>query len=97
MANQPHGGLLKDLLARDASRHDELVAEAEKLPAIVLTERQLCDLELIMSGGFSPLEGSSRFRSSSIFPLPSSSSGCFVPRILWKNDFKRKVGIRPIP
>lgn len=57
MANQPHGGVLKDLLARDASRHDELEAEAEKLPAIVLTERQLCDLELIMSGGFSPLEG----------------------------------------
>ena len=72
MANQPHGGLLKDLLARDASRHDELVAEAEKLPVIVLTERQLCDLELIMSGGFSPLEGSSSFLSSSLFPLPSS-------------------------
>ena len=60
MANQPHGGLLKDLLARDASRHDELATEAEKLPAIVLTERQLCDLELIMSGGFSPLEGLSK-------------------------------------
>ncbi|KAL9138232.1 MAG: hypothetical protein Q9175_000558 [Cornicularia normoerica] len=57
MANQPHSGVLKDLLARDASRHDELAAEAEELPAIVLTERQLCDLELIMSGGFSPLEG----------------------------------------
>ncbi|KAA6408199.1 MAG: Sulfate adenylyltransferase [Lasallia pustulata] len=57
MANKPHGGSLKDLLARDASRHDELAAEAEKLPAVVLTERQLCDLELIMNGGFSPLEG----------------------------------------
>jgi ATP sulfurylase len=56
MANSPHGGVLKDLLARDAPRQAELVAEAEKLPAIVLTERQLCDLELIMSGGFSPLE-----------------------------------------
>lgn len=57
MANPPHGGILKDLLARDASRHVELEAEAEKLPAIVLTERQLCDLELILNGGFSPLEG----------------------------------------
>lgn len=65
MANQPHGGLLKDLLARDASRHKELAAEAETLPAIVLTERQLCDLELIMSGGFSPLEGPSRHFPSS--------------------------------
>ncbi|RDW61528.1 sulfate adenylyltransferase [Coleophoma crateriformis] len=57
MANSPHGGELKDLLARDQPRHAALVAEAEKLPAIVLSERQLCDLELILSGGFSPLEG----------------------------------------
>ncbi|KAH0543755.1 Sulfate adenylyltransferase [Glutinoglossum americanum] len=57
MANKPHGGELKDLLARDAVLHGQLAAEAEKLPAIVLTERQLCDLELILSGGFSPLEG----------------------------------------
>ncbi len=58
MANPPHGGVLKDLLARDSSWHQELEREAEQLPAIVLTERQLCDLELVMSGGFSPLEGS---------------------------------------
>jgi len=57
MANPPHGGVLKDLLARDNPRRQELKSEAEKLPAIVLTERQLCDLELIMSGGFSPVEG----------------------------------------
>lgn len=57
MANEPHGGVLKDLLARDARKHTELEDEAERLPAIVLTERQLCDLELIISGGFSPLEG----------------------------------------
>jgi sulfate adenylyltransferase len=59
MANKPHGGVLQDLLARDTSRHDQLAAEAEKLPAVVLTERQLCDLELILSGGFSPLDGPS--------------------------------------
>ena len=57
MANPPHGGVLKDLIARDASRRVELAAEAETLPALTLTERQLCDLELIMTGGFSPLEG----------------------------------------
>lgn len=51
------GGILKDLIARDAPRHEELLAESDKLPAIVLNERQLCDLELIMNGGFSPLEG----------------------------------------
>lgn len=58
MANSPHGGSLKDLFARDAPRHDELLEEAESLPALTLSERHLCDLELILNGGFSPLEGS---------------------------------------
>ncbi|KAI2619709.1 putative sulfate adenylyltransferase [Hypoxylon sp. NC1633] len=57
MANPPHGGVLKDLLARDFPRQSQLAIEAETLPAITLSERQLCDLELILNGGFSPLEG----------------------------------------
>ena len=57
MVNPPHGGVLKDLLARDASIAASLLEEAETLPDIVLNERQLCDLELIITGGFSPLEG----------------------------------------
>lgn len=57
MANSPHGGVLKDLLARDLPHQDKLLAEADTLPSLTLTERQLCDLELILSGGFSPLEG----------------------------------------
>lgn len=85
MANQPHGGVLKDLLARDASRHGELAAEAEKLPAIVLTERQLCDLELIMSGGFSPLEGSLRSQRN-------ASSVAFASETLLKKKKKKKNG-----
>jgi len=57
MALQPHGGELKDLIVRDAPIKQRLLQEAETLPDLHLTERQLCDLELIMSGGFSPLEG----------------------------------------
>ncbi|KAK9455918.1 hypothetical protein V1511DRAFT_458829 [Dipodascopsis uninucleata] len=57
MANTPHGGVLKDLIARDAPIRAELLATADTLPDLALTERQLCDLELILSGGFSPLEG----------------------------------------
>ncbi|RUS35260.1 sulfate adenylyltransferase [Jimgerdemannia flammicorona] len=57
MANIPHGGVLKDLYLRDAGKRDALLKETESLPSIVLTERQLCDLELISNGGFSPLEG----------------------------------------
>lgn len=73
MANAPHGGVLKDLLARDAPRQAELAAEAETLPAVVLSERQLCDLELIMNGGFSPLEG----KSNGTFSTFSSSLNSF--------------------
>lgn len=72
MANAPHGGVLKDLIARDAPRQEQLIAESETLPAIVLSERQLCDLELIMNGGFSPLEGefNPAFHSPGVFPPP---------------------------
>ncbi|KAF3917259.1 hypothetical protein AA313_de0202514 [Arthrobotrys entomopaga] len=54
---EPHGGVLKDLLARDAPRRAELTKEADTLPQLPLTERQLCDIELILNGAFSPLEG----------------------------------------
>lgn len=57
MANAPHGGELKDLLARDEPLRAQLIEEARALADIYLTERQLCDLELICNGGFSPLEG----------------------------------------
>lgn len=82
MANAPHGGVLKDLIARDAPRHEQLSTESETLPAFVLNERQLCDLELILNGGFSPLEGfmneedyngvvsQLRLKSGALFSMP---------------------------
>ncbi|BFZ64614.1 Sulfate adenylyltransferase [Saitoella coloradoensis] len=59
MSNPPHGpnNVLKDLVARDAPIRAQLTEESASLPDIILTERQLCDLELIICGGFSPLEG----------------------------------------
>lgn len=80
MSNPPHGGVLKDLIARDLPRHAELEAEAETLPALLLSERQLCDLELILNGGFSPLEGMFLVYLGPILvyipsPCPSSGSG----------------------
>jgi sulfate adenylyltransferase len=56
MVIDPHGGELVDLLAR-AEKRDELVKEAEGLPAITLSARQAADLELLAIGGFSPLRG----------------------------------------
>ncbi|KAL8287604.1 hypothetical protein RQP46_003462 [Phenoliferia psychrophenolica] len=61
MANAPHGkegsAILKDLHVRDAPVQASLLAESHGLLDIRLNERQLCDLELILNGGFSPLEG----------------------------------------
>ncbi|MBL8298846.1 MAG: bifunctional sulfate adenylyltransferase/adenylylsulfate kinase [Rhodanobacteraceae bacterium] len=52
----PHGGRLVDLLAAEAER-DTLKHEAATLPGWDLNARQLCDVELLMSGAFSPLTG----------------------------------------
>ena len=38
-------------------QHDQLLKEAESLPSLTLNDRHLCDLEMILSGAFSPLEG----------------------------------------
>ncbi|ODV78307.1 sulfate adenylyltransferase [Suhomyces tanzawaensis NRRL Y-17324] len=54
---QPHGGNLNDLVIRDAAIKSDLLKEVATLPSLVLTDRQLCDLELILNGGFSPLAG----------------------------------------
>ena len=52
----PHGGALVNLFAGD-DRRAALRAESRDWPSHDLTPRQLCDLELLVSGGFSPLTG----------------------------------------
>ena len=52
----PHGGALVDLLAKPERLRD-LQAASREWPSWDLTPRQLCDLELLLNGGFSPLRG----------------------------------------
>jgi len=52
----PHGGELANLIAQP-ERGIELKAHSKEWPSWDLTARQACDLELLMSGGFSPLRG----------------------------------------
>lgn len=52
----PHGGELVDLTS-SPERANELKAHSREWPSWDITPRQICDLELLMSGGFSPLRG----------------------------------------
>ncbi len=52
----PHGGPLVDLMVDDA-RAASLKAQSREWSSIDLGPRQICDLELLMVGGFSPLRG----------------------------------------
>ncbi len=53
---EPHGGELKDLYLSPEDAEQEN-AKAKDYPSWDLTTRQLCDLELLLNGAFSPLEG----------------------------------------
>ncbi len=52
----PHGGNLVNLIV-DEQRSDALKNESRDWVSHDLTPRQLCDLELLLNGGFSPLTG----------------------------------------
>jgi sulfate adenylyltransferase len=54
--NPPHGGELVNLIA-SPERASELQAKSREWPSWDLTPRQICDLELLLNGGFSPLRG----------------------------------------
>ena len=75
----PFGGDLVDLVA-SAEAADELRAEAGRLPSIQISERAVCDLELLATGGFSPLD---RFMSqddlSSVVDDMRTANGTLFP------------------
>src|SRR5687767_6563985 len=78
---EPYGGSLVDLLEPPASAM-ELKALATRLPSIQLSERSVCDLELLTVGAFSPLDrfmsradhervvGQMRLSGGHLFPIP---------------------------
>ncbi len=79
----PYGGSLVDLCA-PAGALPELRARANALPSIQLSDRAICDLELLAVGAFSPVDrflgradyervlGDMRLASGTLFPIPVS-------------------------
>jgi len=53
---EPHGGQLKELYLPEHQADEEKIRAAE-YPSWDLSLRQLCDLDLLLNGAFSPLEG----------------------------------------
>ncbi|HEX8708691.1 MAG TPA: bifunctional sulfate adenylyltransferase/adenylylsulfate kinase [Pyrinomonadaceae bacterium] len=78
---EPYGGTLVNLLVA-AEEQEELHARAARLPRLQLRARSICDLELLATGGFSPLQrfmGQAdyervleelRLSDGTLFPLP---------------------------
>ncbi|MGH9928817.1 MAG: bifunctional sulfate adenylyltransferase/adenylylsulfate kinase [Pyrinomonadaceae bacterium] len=77
----PYGGKLVDLMA-SPEEADQLRSYANRLSSVQLSERAVCDLELLANGGFSPLDrfvGRADYRcildemrlvSGPLFPIP---------------------------
>ena len=78
---EPYGGVLVDLLV-SAEEREDLQARAGSLPRLKLTQRSICDLEILATGGFSPLRSflkqvdyqrvveQMRLASGELFPIP---------------------------
>ncbi len=78
----PHGGSLTNLMANISVVNRRLKTAAKTLPSWTLTNRQLCDLEMLINGGFSPLTGfmtetdynsvleNLRLADSTLWPIP---------------------------
>ncbi len=77
----PCGGALVNLLMPEGERADAM-AYASRLPSIQISERAICDLEMLAVGAFSPLDrfmgrrdyqsvlDSMRLANGHLFPIP---------------------------
>lgn len=78
---QPYGGKLVNLLVTGEERK-ELLEESKHLPTVQISQRSLCDLELLATGAFSPLDRfmgkadydrvltEMRLKEGTLFPIP---------------------------
>lgn len=82
--NTPHGGTLVNLIL-DQKDAKQLKNQTLSMPSWDLSDRQLCDLELLLNGGFSPLTGfMNKSDYDSVLKDMRLSDGSLWPmRLLW--------------
>jgi sulfate adenylyltransferase len=74
----PYGGTLVNLI--DPEQGDALKQEALSLPSLDLDWRQQCELEMLMSGAYSPLAGfMTRAQCERVETAMKLDDGCFWP------------------
>ncbi len=78
---EPHGGKLHYLVV-DSDASAALKQETKSFSSWTLNDRQICDLEMILNGGYSPLAGflneadynavlnNMRLQDGTIWPIP---------------------------
>ncbi len=77
----PYGGKLVNLVVSGEER-EELLAKSSRLPSVQISSRSLCDLELLATGAFSPIDRfmrkndyervltEMRLHDGTLFPIP---------------------------
>ena len=78
---EPHGGKLCELIVSE-TRRKQLQEESLQYSSFTLNDRQLCDIEMLLNGGFSPLKGflgqadynsvlaDNRLSDGTVWPIP---------------------------
>uniref|UniRef100_A0A7S3ZB31 sulfate adenylyltransferase n=1 Tax=Lotharella globosa TaxID=91324 RepID=A0A7S3ZB31_9EUKA len=95
LKSKPHGGVLKDLMLKDQAEIDAALASCDM--DFQLNDRQLCDVELLANGGFSPLEGflNEEDYNSVVEKLRLTSGELLgIPVVLDTNDESIKPGMK---
>ena len=78
---EPHGGTLCNLLVNKDTKKI-IQKESLSLKSLTLNDRQICDIEMLLNGGFSPLRGflgqsdydsvvdNNRLSDGTVWPIP---------------------------
>jgi len=78
---EPHGGTLCKLLVNKDTKK-KIQTESLSLKSLTLNDRQICDIEMLLNGGFSPLRGflgqsdydsvvdNNRLSDGTVWPIP---------------------------
>lgn len=89
-----HGGELKERMVTDESVKSQIIAGADH--TVTMNDRQMCDVELLMTGAFSPLEGfmneDTYNHCVETYRLPESNLIFGIPVVMDTDDESVKVG-----